>query len=114
MASERPGRRIIRTRDARFEPYDLEGELQPDMAFLPLSYERRRDVGTYLIRMEPGAETIRHTHENVEEFLILEGRLIEDDGTILEPGDYVHYSPGTRHNSRTDEGCVLIGFDWRG
>ncbi|NIR89369.1 MAG: cupin domain-containing protein [Gammaproteobacteria bacterium] len=98
----------------RFEPYDLEGELQPDMAFLPLSYDRERDVGTYMIRMEPGAETIGHTHARIEEFLILEGQLIEDDGTVLRPGDYVSFSPGTRHNSRTEQGCLLIGFDWAG
>lgn len=114
MASERSGRRIIRTRSMPFEPYDLEGELQPDMAFLPLSYDRERDIGTYMIRMDPGAKTIRHTHARTEEFLILEGELIEDDGTVLGPGDYVSFRAGTRHNSRTEKGCLLIGFDWAG
>lgn len=114
MASERPGRRVIRTKNVPFERYDLEGELQPDMAFLPLSYDRERDIGTYMIRMEPGAATIRHTHAHIEEFFILEGHLIEDDGTVLGPGDYVFFNAGTRHNSRTEKGCLLIGFDWTG
>jgi len=32
MASERLGRRIIQTKNAPFQPYDLEDEVQPDMA----------------------------------------------------------------------------------
>ncbi len=63
------------------------------------------------MRLEPGAETIAHVHEVNEEFLILEGELIEDDGTVLKPGDFVSYPKGTRHNSRTSTGCLLIGID---
>ena len=47
-----------------------------------------------------------------EEFLILEGELIESDGTVLKTGDMVSYDQGTFHNSRTETGCLLIGFDW--
>ena len=68
--------------------------------------------GCYVIRMSPGAETIWHEHRGVEDFLILEGELIECDGTVLGPGDFVSYRPGTQHNSRSDSGCLLIGFDW--
>lgn len=114
MGPERCGRRVIDTKKARFEVYDLEGKVQPDMAFLPLSYDRQSGMGTYLMRMEPGAETIRHTHALREEFMVLEGHLIEDDGTVLGPGEYVSFAPGTRHNSRTESGCLLIGFDWAG
>jgi len=62
--------------------------------------------------MEPGAETIRHVHRRREEFLILEGELIESDGRRLGPGDYTIYQPGTEHNSRTETGCLLIGIDY--
>ena len=53
-----------------------------------------------------------HTHECMEEFLIMEGELIESDGTVLKEGDLASYRPGTRHNSRTETGCLLVGFDW--
>ncbi len=65
-----------------------------------------------MIRMEPGAETIKHIHRRREEYLIIEGDLVEADGTELGPGDYVIYPPGREHNSRTVNGCLLIGIDF--
>ena len=42
----------------------------------------------------------------------LEGELIESDGTVLKKGDLTSYHPGSHHNSRTETGCLLVGFDW--
>ncbi len=105
-------RTIIDTGNAEFKVYDLEGPVQEDMSFLPLSYDRETRRGAYIMRMQPGSQTITHTHRCREEFLILEGEVIEDDGTVYRAGDYVILEPGTRHNSRTETGCLLIGFDW--
>lgn len=33
---------------------------------------------------------------------------IDGDGTVLGPGGFVSYQPGTRHNSRTETGCVPL------
>ena len=106
------GRKVIHYNDVEFEPYDLDGPLQPDMSCLTLSYKRDTREGSYLIRMQPGAETIAHTHQRREEYIILEGSLIEDDGRVLRPGDYIIMDPGTHHNSRTEEGCLLLGIDY--
>ena len=105
-------RRIIKTASTTFGPYDFEGPLQEDMSLLKLSYDHEAGQGAYMIRMEPGAETIRHVHRRREEYLILEGDLVESDGTVLGPGDYVIYPPGSEHNSRTVNGCLLIGIDY--
>ena len=48
----------------------------------------------------------------MEEFLILEGEPIDDDGTVFGPGDSVSYAGGT-HHSRTDTGCLIAVFEWR-
>ena len=109
----KPGRRIVHTRLAPFVPYDMEGPVQPDMAVIELSYDRAAKQGAYLIRMQPGAETIAHEHPFREEYLILEGELIESDGAVLRVGDFVMYDPGTVHNSRTETGCLLLGIDWQ-
>jgi anti-sigma factor ChrR (cupin superfamily) len=111
MGDERPDRKVININRAEYRVYDMEGPVQPDMGWLPLSYNDDGN-GCYAIRMEPGAETIAHTHEGVEDYLILEGELIESDGRVLKRGDFVHYDPGSHHNSRTETGCLLIGFDW--
>ena len=104
-------RTIVNVHEAAFEPYDLEGPTQDDMRLLSVSYDRGTRRGIYVIRMEPGAATIPHTHECMEEFLILEGELIESDGTVLKKGDFTSYRPGTRHDSRTETGCLLVGID---
>ena len=110
---DRKDRRVVATGAAPLEVYDLEGPVQPEIGLLNLSYDRARGEGVYFMRMAPGAVTITHTHAGFEDFLILEGEVIESDGTVLRAGDVVSYAPGTRHNSRTETGCVLIGFDWK-
>ena len=63
--------------------------------------------------MEPGAVTIAHDHAGMEEFLILEGDLVDSDGTIFGPGDFVSYDAGTHHNSWTETGCLIAVFEWQ-
>ena len=107
------GRTVIKVAEVRMLPYDLEGPLQSDMGWLPVSFDRKAGEGSYLMRMEPGAATIAHDHPGFEEFVVLEGDLIDDDGTVFRAGDFISYAPGTRHNSRTETGCVLAVFEWR-
>ena len=108
----RTDRSIVNIDEAAFDIYDMEGPVQDDMKVLKVSYDTGTSRGIYVMRMEPGATTIAHTHACMEEFMILEGELIESDGTVLKKGDICSYQPGSHHNSRTETGCVLIGFDW--
>jgi len=112
MSISRAGRRIYATASLKMRPYDLDGPLQPEMSYAPLSHDASSERGSYVMRMEPGAATIPHVHACREEFLILEGEAIDDDGTVLKPGDWIVYEPGTRHNTRTITGCLLLGLDW--
>jgi len=105
-------RQIIKTKEAKFDVYDFGGPVLEDIGQLDLSYDRKTGHGVYMIRMEPGAETTAHVHTVREEYLILEGDLVEPDGTVLEPGDYVIYEPGTEHSSRTVNGCLAIGIEY--
>ncbi len=75
-------RRIINIYDTPYTTYDLEGPVQKDMQLLNISYNKETGHGWYVIRMAPGAASIQHTHESREEYLILEGDLIESDGTV--------------------------------
>lgn len=106
-------RQIINVNTTQWLEYDLEGPLQREMRYLPLSFDRGTGCGTYIMRMHPGAETLWHEHSGMEEYYILEGDVVESDGTVLGPGDFVIYQPGTEHNSRTVGGCTLLVFEWR-
>ena len=72
MSTSWAGRRIYATASLKMRPYDLDGPLQPDMSYAPLSHDACSERGSYLMRMEPGAATIPHVHACREEFLILE------------------------------------------
>jgi anti-sigma factor ChrR (cupin superfamily) len=110
--SESAGRRVVNAHTTPFLEYDLEGPVQPDLSWLPLSYDRGSGQGSYLMRMEPGAVTIAHDHPLMEEFLILEGDLVDSDGAVYGPGDFVSYEAGTHHNSWTENGCLIAVVEW--
>lgn len=105
-------RKIIDTNTAQFGIYDFAGPALEGVYQLDLSYDRKTGRGAYMIRMEPGTVTTTHVHSLREEYLVLEGDVVESDGTVLGPGDYVIYEPGTEHNSRTVNGCLVVGFDY--
>ena len=56
--------------------------------------------------------TIAHDHPGMEEFLILEGDLVDSDGAVFGPGDFVSYEAGTHHNSWSETGCLIAVFEW--
>jgi len=89
MSDAKERRIVVDAHTTTFLPYDLEGPIQADMSWLPVSFDRESQQGTYLMRMAPGAVTIAHDHPGMEEFLILEGDLVDSDGSVFGPGDFV-------------------------
>ena len=63
--------------------------------------------GFFVYRMPAGMTTRGHRHNGNEQFLILEGELIDNDGTVFSTGDLVFYRDGSEHNSHTPNGCLL-------
>jgi anti-sigma factor ChrR (cupin superfamily) len=112
MTEQGHERLVVNAHTTPFLPYDMEGPVQPEMSWLPVSYDAETGQGSYLMRMEPGAVTIAHDHAGMEEFLILEGDLVDSDGTTFRPGDFVSYQPETHHNSWTESGCLIAVFEW--
>ena len=102
-------RRVANIRDEdAFQPFDASGE--PGTSMLKLNSELPRDVGFYIYRMAPGARSTPHRHGGAEEFLMLEGELIDNDGTVYLQGDVVWLAPGTEHSSHTETGCLIAVF----
>ena len=110
--TELSGRKTVNAHTTPFLAYDMEGPVQPELSWLPVSYDEATGQGTYLMRMDPGAVTIAHDHAGMEEFLIIEGDLLDSDGTRFGPGDFVSYDAGTHHNSWTEAGCIIAVFEW--
>ena len=56
--TEQPGRRSFNLHTTPFQEYDLEGPVQPELSWLPISYDPATGQGCYAMRMQPGAVTI--------------------------------------------------------
>ena len=84
-----PKRKITKFDDLKFEPFDRYGKVIPGMSWHLVSYDKKTQYGTYISKLEPGTKTIPHIHTGYEEFMILEGELIDSDGTIFKKGDLI-------------------------
>lgn len=100
-------RRIANIRDEEaYKPYPGE----TGTSYLKLNPNMERDVGFYIYRMAPGSRSTPHRHGGAEEFYVIEGEIIDDDGTVYRPGDVVWLDGGTEHYSYTETGCLVAVF----
>ena len=104
-------RKITDLYKLKFEPSDNYGSVIPGMSWHKISYDKSAGgQGTYVLKMDPGAKSLPHQHTGYEEFLILEGELIDPDGKIFKKGDFITFEPGSTHNSYTKNGCLVLVF----
>lgn len=100
-------RRVVNIREGNYMPFVYEdGEALGD-SILQLDDSQPLGTGFHVYRMPPGMTTRPHRHNGNEQFLILEGELIENDGTVFKAGDLVWLRDGTEHCSYTPNGCLL-------
>ena len=100
-------RRIANIHDANYQSFVYPDGVSLGDSVLQLDTDRELGVGFHVYRMPAGMKTRRHIHNGHEQFLILEGELIEDDGTVRRVGDIVYYRDGTEHHSYPHDGCLL-------
>jgi anti-sigma factor ChrR (cupin superfamily) len=103
-------RKITDPFNVKFEPFDNYGTPIPGMSWHKITYSKKNEQGTYILKMEPGAKSKLHEHTNFEEFIMLEGELIDPDNRVLKKGNIVTYEPGSRHSSYTKNGCLILVF----
>ena len=102
-------RKIIDTRSEGFKPYDRYGASIAGMQWIPLSGELLNgEFECFMLQMEAGAVSKPHEHMGFEEFLMLDGELIDCDGTRYQAGDFVRLLPGSKHSSTTPNGCRML------
>ena len=107
MSDMPASRRVANIHTAAFTPFVYPDGVALGDAILQLDSDRPLGEGFHVYRMPAGMRTRSHIHNGHEQFLILEGELIENDGTVFKPGDLVFYADGTEHNSYTPHGCLL-------
>ena len=95
---------------AAFQPFTTPDGRSPGASFFQMEEGQMPGTGFFLYRLEPGCWSHPHEHVGNEQFLILEGQLIDHDGTVYNPGDFVWLKSGTRHKSHAPEGCLVVAF----
>ena len=103
-------RKITKFDGLKFKPFDRYGKTIPGMSWHKISYDDKSNFGTYVSKLEPGTKTIPHIHTGFEEFMILEGELIDSDGVVFKKGDFITYAPNSSHSSYTKKGCLILTF----
>ncbi len=79
-------------------------------SYIKLNPGSARDIGFYIYRMGPGTRSTAHQHGGAEEFVVIEGALTDNDGTVYRAGDVVWLAPGTEHSSDSETGCIVAVF----
>ena len=104
-------RKITDLYNVKFKPFDNYGVTVPGMNWYKISYKRENGGhGSYLLKMDPGARSLPHEHTGFEEFLMLDGELVDSDGKIFKKGDFITFEPKSIHSSFTKDGCLILVF----
>ena len=103
-------RKIINPTKLKFTPFNSYGKTISGMSWHKISYDKNTGAGSYILNMAPGARSLKHKHQNYEEFYVLEGELIDEDNTTFGKGDFISYKPGSQHSSFSKKGCLLLVF----
>jgi anti-sigma factor ChrR (cupin superfamily) len=73
----------------------------------PLFRDPATGARTELSRMDPGAQVGAHSHDELEEILVLSGEF-SDDERSYRTGDYCLRAPGALHTTRSEHGCTVL------
>lgn len=107
---EKNHRKIVNIESAEFKPWELDSGADSGQSLVQLNTAKADGVGFHLFRMAPGTTTDAHRHTGDEEFYVLDGDLVDNDGTRYVPGDLVWMKEGTEHHSYTENGCTLVVY----
>ena len=88
-----------------------------DMDWMPSQFEGiqmkvlyqdvERGEMTVLLKWQPGTTLPFHKHPEIEQTYVLEGSFYDHDG-ICRAGEFVYRHPQSKHETKSDEGCVIL------
>ena len=75
---------------------------------MPLSDDENLEHEVYIVHFEPDSSSNFHRHNGYEEFYVIDGELIDDDGKVFKKGDNIKFEKGSEHSSYSKTGCTLL------
>jgi anti-sigma factor ChrR (cupin superfamily) len=107
---EKAERLVVNINDATFKPFVIDGQAVAGQSYLQLDDSFPEGTGFHIYRMAPGSSSQPHEHTSHEQFLVLEGEVMDNDGFLYRPGDFVLLKGGTQHSSYSETGATLAVF----
>ena len=66
---------IINPSKLKFIPFNSYGKKILGMSWHKISYNQNTGVGSYILKMAPGTRSLKHRHNDYEEFYVLDANL---------------------------------------
>ena len=73
----------------------------------PLLEDADRGRRSWLMKIDAGAFSASHAHEELEQVYVLEGSFYDEERSY-GPGDYVLRAPGAMHTAGSENGAVML------
>ena len=75
----------------------------------PLFEQSSHGLRTWLMKVDPGAYSPMHAHEEVEQIYVAEGSFYDQDNTY-GPGDFIIRAAGAMHTAGSEDGALVMLF----
>jgi len=73
----------------------------------PLLEVEGQAIRTWLMKVEPGAFSPLHAHEEIEQVFVLEGSFYDQENTY-QAGEFIVRAPGAMHTAGSENGAVVL------
>lgn len=102
------GRALHILENEAWKPMMIGDKRLPGFWFIPIIDDDSGKWTSYWMRLEAGAESLRHTHTSTELLLILDGIYTDQDDTDFTARQVVTYPTGSSHRSYSRDGCTVL------
>lgn len=96
------GSTYLDTHDQSWQPCGADG-----FWIKPLWQSDDATKRTWLMKIDPGATSAAHAHEEIEQIFVLEGSFYDDAGEV-GPGGFVCRAPGAIHTAGSRTGATML------
>ena len=73
----------------------------------PLLEDAAKGLRTWLMKVEAGAFSPLHAHDEIEQIYVLDGSFYDQDRRYV-PGDYIVRAPGAMHTAGSEDGALVL------
>lgn len=97
------------SRSAESAPLDWQDSGAEGFLVKPLLEDSAAGIRTWLMKVEAGAFSELHAHDEVEQIYVVEGSFYDQEKTY-GTGDYIVRAAGAMHTAGSDTGAVVLLF----